>query len=67
MILRHKESNIQALLAHLLLLLLLDRIAEDTLFSMIFDYFEQIARLSSITTVPLRRLLFYIQLEFPWF
>ena len=64
MILRHKESNIQALLAHLLLLLLLDRIAEDTLFSMIFDYFEQIARLSSITTVPLRRLLFYIQLEF---
>ena len=66
MILRHKASNIQALLAHLLLLFL-HGIAEDTLFSMIFAYFEKIARLSSITTVPLRRLLFYIQLEFPWF
>ena len=65
MILRHKASNIQALLAHLLLLLLLlDGIAEDTLFSMIFAYFEKIARLSRVTTVPLRRLQSYIQLEF---
>ena len=66
MILRHKASNIQALLAHLLLLLL-DGIAEDTLFSMIFAYFEKIARLSRVTTVPLRRLQSYIQLEFLWF